>query len=227
MVVPAYNEVETVGVVVAGIPAAIGGVATATLVMDDGSSDGTAEAAAAAGAFVCRLPHNVGQGRALQIGYQIAAGWRAEVIVTVDADGQFDLADLPGLVAPVLAGEADFVNGSRRLGRTEMNDRVRRAGLVVFGAVVSVLTRTRITDPANGLRAFRVEVPATVGLRQPQYQTSELLVGAIMRGFRVREVAVTVLPRVAGQSKKGGNFTYGLGFFRAVLTTWWRHRGRA
>ena len=209
------------------MPAAIDGVGVAVLVVDDGSSDGTADAAAAAGALVCRLPCNVGQGRALQIGYQIAAGWQAEVIMTVDADGQFDLADLPGLVAPILAGHADFVNGSRRLGRTEMTNRVRRTGLVIFGALVSILTRTRITDPANGLRAFRVEVPAAVGLRQPQYQTSELLIGAILRGFRVREVAVTVLPRVAGHSKKGGNFTYGLGFLRAVLTTWWRHRGHA
>lgn len=223
---PAYNEAPSVAAVISAIPSTLHGHAVATLVVDDGSVDGTAEVAAAAGAFVCRLPVNVGQGEALQVGYRVAEGWKAEVIATVDADGQFDLGDLPALVAPILAGEADFVNGSRRLGRTEAHDRVRQVGLLVFSALISLLTRTPITDPANGLRAFRVDVPAAVPLRQAQYQTSELLIGAIRRGFRVREVAVTVRPRLAGESKKGGNFTYGVGFLRAVVTTWWRFRGR-
>jgi glycosyltransferase involved in cell wall biosynthesis len=226
VVVPAFNEEKTVAAVVAGIPPDICGQAAAALVVDDGSSDRTAEEAEGAGATVCRLVTNLGQGRALNVGYRIAAAWGARIIVTVDADGQFDLAELPALVAPILAGEADFVNGSRRLGRSENNDRVRQLGLVVFGTLVSVLARARITDPANGLRAFRVEVPEALALRQPQYQTAELLMGAIARGFAVREVAVTVLPRKAGESKKGGNFTYGVGFARTVITTWWAERRR-
>ena len=70
--------------------------------------------------------------------------------------------------------------------------------------------RTPVTDPANGLRAFRVEVTERVPLRQPQYQTSELLIGAIAHGFRIREVPATVYARRAGTSKKGGNFSYGM-----------------
>ena len=139
--------------------------------------------ARAAGALVCRLPVNLGQGQAFRLGYRLARDRGATLIATVDADGQFDPGELPALVAPLVAGEADFVNGSRRLGRTENTDPVRNLGVVVFGALVSVLTGVRITDPANGLRAFRAEVTARVPLRQTQYQTAELLIGAVGPGL--------------------------------------------
>src|SRR5262249_817930 len=159
------------------------------------STDGTEDRARAAGALVCRLPENLGQGQALRLGYRLARDRGAAMIATVDADGQFDPAELPDLVDPLIVGNADFVNASRRLGRTETADSVRRLGVFVFGALVSLLTGVRITDPANGLRAFRVEVVERVPLHQTQYQTAELLIGAISRGFRVREVPVTVYAR--------------------------------
>ena len=117
-----------------------------------------------------------------------------------------------------------MVNGSRRLGRSETTDRVRGTGVVVYGALVSLLTGTRITDPSNGLRAFRPEVADRVPLRQPQYQTSELLIGALTLGFRVMEVPATIRPRAAGESKKGTNLRYGYRFGKVVVTTWWRLR---
>jgi hypothetical protein len=82
----------------------------------------------------------------------------------------------------------------------------------------------RITDPANGLRAMRAEVAASLDLVQPQYQSSELLIRTIANGYRVREVPVTMYQRTAGTSKKGGNFVYGYRFTRVVLTTWWQVR---
>jgi glycosyltransferase involved in cell wall biosynthesis len=224
VVIAALDEVGSVGAVVAGIPAEVAGRATEVLVVDDGSTDDTAGVAREAGALVARLETNRGQGVALRVGYRLAAGRDAEVIVTMDADGQFDPAELPGLVSPVVAGQADMVQGSRRLGRSRTTDPVRRAGVVVFGRLVSVLTGARITDPANGFRAFRPEVPQRVPLRQPQYQTAELLIGALARGFRVVEAPVTVLPRAAGESKKGHNLLYGLRFARVVVTTWWGAR---
>ncbi|HET6965089.1 MAG TPA: glycosyltransferase family 2 protein [Acidimicrobiales bacterium] len=226
VVMAALNEAEVIGDVVRSIPPEVCGLQTECLVVDDGSTDGTAEAARQAGALVCRLGVNLGQGLALRAGYGLASSRRALYIATMDADGQFDAGELERLIAPLVAGRADMVNGSRRLGRSETTDRVRAAGVVAFGALVSVLSGTRITDPANGFRAFIPEVPQRVPLRQPQYQTSELLMGALGLGYRVVEVPVTVRPRVAGHSKKGTNLLYGYRFGRVILTTWWSQRRR-
>ena len=227
VVIPALDEEESVGDVISSVPPTICGEATQTILVDDGSGDETAERARTAGALVCSLGVNLGQGHAFRLGYKLATERGARVICTADADGQFDPRELPALVAPILAGAADFVNGSRRLGRTETTDPVRRAGVVVYGALVSLLTGVRITDPANGLRAFRPEVTSTVPLRQTQYQTSELLIGAIAHGFKVIEVPATMYARAAGESKKGHNLLYGLRFGRVVIGTWLAQRGSA
>lgn len=226
VVIAALDEEECVADVVRSIPPEICGLATECLLVDDGSRDGTAATARAAGALVCRLETNLGQGLALRTGYRLAARRGARVIATMDADGQFDAGELDRLVEPIVAGRADMVNGSRRLGRSETDDAVRAAGVVLFGGLVSMLTRTRITDPANGFRAFLPKVPAEVPLRQAQYQTSELLIGALSLGYRVVEVPVTVRRRAAGHSKKGANLLYGYRFARAVVTTWWTLRDR-
>jgi len=224
VVIPALNEEGSVAAVVRSVPTEILGLRTATLVVDDGSGDGTEAQARQAGALVCRIPVNVGQGNAFRLGYRLARHLGARFIATADADGQFDPGELPALVAPLLAGDADLVNGSRRLGRTYGTDPVRNSGVVVFGALVSLLTGTRITDPANGLRAMRAEVTEAVSLVQPQYQTSELLIRAVAQGFRVTEVPATMYLRTSGRSKKGRNLVYGARFARVVLTTWWSER---
>jgi glycosyltransferase involved in cell wall biosynthesis len=224
VVIPAFNEAESVGPVVRAVRTIIDGLGTAALVMDDGSHDGTADVARAAGAMVCSLGRNVGQGVVLRLGYRLASARGARYIATADADGQFDPGELPFLLAPLVSGDADFVNGSRRLGRNIQADQVRRAGVVVFGALLSALTGTRITDPSNGLRAWRTEVTDTVALKQPQYQTSELLIRTIAHGFRVLEVPATMYERSAGVSKKGRNWRYGLRFARVIATTAWEER---
>jgi Glycosyl transferase family 2 len=227
VIIPAFNESESVASVVRSVPARICGLDTEVILIDDGSTDGTGDQARTAGALVSQLCVNLGQGRAFRLGYQLARDRGATYIATSDADGQFDAGELPSLIAPLLAGDADFVNGSRRLGRAEPTDPVRKLGIVVFGALITALTGVRITDPANGLRAFRSEVSAEVPLRQPQYQSSELLIGAIAHGFRVLEAPVTVYARAAGTTKKGGNFSDGLRFARVVITTWWTERPAA
>jgi glycosyltransferase involved in cell wall biosynthesis len=227
VVIPALNEVESVADVIQTVPKSICGLAVETLLVDDGSRDGTSPAAEAAGALVCTVPINIGQGSAFRLGYRLARARGATYIATADADGQFDPRELPALIGPLKADEADFVNGSRRLGRTYTTDPVRGLGVVVFGALISILTGTRITDPANGLRAFKAEVTEVVRLRQTQYQTSEMLITTIANGFRVKEVPATMYKRTAGESKKGGNWIYGLRFARVIVTTWWQMRPTA
>ena len=229
VVIPAYNEQPTVAGVVAGIPAELAGLATEVIVVVDGSTDATAAEAASAGALVCDIPIHRGQGLAFKLGYRLARARGAQVIATIDADGQYEPLELERLVEPILAGRADFVNGSRRLGTELTTDPIRHAGVTFFGALVSVLVGQRITDPACGIRAMRADISASVTLEQPQYQTSELLIGTAMRGFRVIEVATTMRDRPSGatRTKKGPNLLYGTRFARAVLRTWRRERKAA
>jgi hypothetical protein len=142
------------------------------------------------------------------------------------------------VLGPVVAGEADFVTGSRRLGSQETKDVIRRAGVLFFAGTISMLTGQRISDTTFGLRAMRAEVTGAVRLEQPQYQASELLIGVITHGYKVAEVPATIHRRRVGESKKGqnplyklhlpgvNNFFYGLRFARVAYGTWWRERGR-
>jgi hypothetical protein len=229
VVIPAYNEEPTISAVIAEIPAELAGLATEVIVVVDGSTDATAAVAASAGALVCDIPVNRGQGLVFKLGYWLARARSAQVIATIDADGQYVPQELERVVEPIVAGRADFVNGSRRLGTELTTDPVRHAGVIFFGGLVSLLVRQRITDPACGIRAMRANVSESVTLEQTQYQTSELLIGTAMRGFRVIEVATTMRDRPAGATgtKKGPNLLYGLRFARAVLGTWRRERKAA
>jgi glycosyltransferase involved in cell wall biosynthesis len=227
VVIAAYNEEGSIGPVVDQLPATIGGLPTEVIVVADGCADGTVKEADVAGAIVCDVPVNRGQGAALRLGYRIAREGGARYIVTTDADGQYNPAEIESLLAPIVEGRADFVTGSRRMGSEETRDPVRRAGVRFFALLVSGLTGQRISDTTFGLRAMRAEVTGAVQLSQQQYQASELLIGVITHGFRVLEVPATIHKRTVGQSKKGHNFIYGLRFTRVVIGTWWRERRRA
>jgi glycosyltransferase involved in cell wall biosynthesis len=224
VVIAAYNEQRGIGAVLARVPAELAGLAVSVVVVVDGATDDTAGEARRAGVHVCDGLPNRGQGAALRLGYRLAREHGGQVIATLDADGQYDPGELARVVGPIARGYADFVTGSRRLGAAHTTDRVRGAGVVIFGALISLLTRQTITDPANGLRAMRADVTSVVPLHEPQYQAAELLVGAILHGFRVVEVATTMHVRTSGATKKGGNLTYGLQFARVIIKTWSRER---
>jgi glycosyltransferase involved in cell wall biosynthesis len=229
VVIPAYNEEPTVASVIREIPATLAGLPTEVIVVVDGSADATAAEAASAGALVCDVPVNRGQGVVFRLGYWLARARGAQVIATIDADGQYEPLELERVVEPIVAGRVDFVNGSRRLGTELTTDPVRHAGVIFFGGLVSVLLRQKITDPACGIRGMSAKVSESVTLQQSQYQSSELLIGTAMRGFRVIEVATTMRDRPDGATgtKKGPNLLYGMRFARAVLGTWRRERNAA
>jgi glycosyltransferase involved in cell wall biosynthesis len=229
VVIPAYNEEPTVADVIGEIPASAAGLAIEVIVVVDGARDGTADAAGSAGALVCDVPVNRGQGAALRLGYWLARARGAQIIATIDADGQYEPLELSRVVQPILDGRADFVSGSRRLGHELTTDPVRRLGVRVFGWLLSRLVGQRVTDPACGIRAMRAELTGVVVLEQPQYQASELMISAARHGFRLGEVATTMRDRGshATGTKKGGNLGYGIRFARAAVQTWWRDRNAA
>jgi glycosyltransferase involved in cell wall biosynthesis len=224
VVAAAYHEAENIGRVCDALPAELCGEPISFLVVIDGEEDGTAEIVRRSGHYAVVAPVNRGQGAALRLGYRVALEHGARYLVTADADGQTDPADLAVVVAPVLAGEADLVTGSRRLGRTESADPVRNFGIVFFSVVITTLTGTKVTDVANPIRAMRADLAERLTLAEPQYQSSELLIGALMGGARYAERPVTMLARASGHSKKGGNLIYGYRFTRVLLRTWWREK---
>jgi hypothetical protein len=222
ILIPAYNEAENIGVVLDQMPAEVCGVRTEVLVVDDGSRDGTGDVAAEHGALVARHVTNRGGGAALRTGYRLMVESGALIVVTLDADGQHLPSEMPRLVEPVLSGEVDVAHGSRVLGHADRNTRARELGIVFFNRLVSIITRTHVTDCSNGYRAVRTTVLPQLVLRQEQFHTSEFMIEAIKRGVPAREVPITVEQRLHGHSKKPAVMRYGLGFANAIVRTWLR-----
>ena len=222
VVVPAYNEADNIGHVLDRMPTEVCGVEIAVLVVDDGSRDGTGDVAAEHGAIVARHVINRGGGAALRTGYRLMVDSGAEVVVTLDADGQHLPSEMERLVKPVLDGEVDVAHGSRVLGEADRNHLARELGIVFFNRLVSLITRTHVTDCSNGYRAVRATALRQLVLRQEQFHTSEFMIEAIKRGVPAREVPVTVERRLHGHSKKPAVVRYGVGFANAIFRTWLR-----
>ncbi len=222
ILIPAYNEADNIAHVLVGMPKEVCGVETAVLVVDDGSRDGTGDVAAAHGALVARHVTNRGGGAALRTGYRLMVESGAEVVVTLDADGQHLPSEMSRLVEPVLSGEVDVAHGSRVLGHADRNHFARELGIVFFNRLVSFITRTHVTDCSNGYRAVRTRVLPQLVLRQEQFHTSEFMIEAIKRGVPAKEVPITVEQRLHGHSKKPAVMRYGIGFANAIVRTWLR-----
>ncbi|HEY3334192.1 MAG TPA: glycosyltransferase family 2 protein [Candidatus Limnocylindrales bacterium] len=220
--IPAFDEAESLPGVLAEIPPVVAGLPTHVLVIDDGSRDATAATARAAGAQVVTHPVNSGQGAALQTGYLVAERLGVDVVVTLDADGQHDPAEMAALVAPIVEDRADFVVGSRRKGGYEKESAARDAGITVYTRLINLLGGTEVTDIANGYRAIRASRLGEISFTEDQFHNPELLLGAARAGLRVLDVPVTIRRRSAGVTKKGTNLRYGLGFLRVMLRTWLR-----
>jgi hypothetical protein len=222
--IPAYNEAESLPAVLAEVPTEVAGLRTHVLVIDDGSRDATVAVARANGAHVVSHPVNSGQGAALQTGYLVAERLGVDVVVTLDADGQHDPAQMDRLVEPIVADRADFVVGSRRMGETEAGgeSRTRDAGITIYTRLINLLGGTEVSDIANGYRAIRASRLAEIAFTEDQFHNPELLLGAARAGLRVVDVPVTIRRRTAGVTKKGTNVRYGLGFLRVMLKTWLR-----
>jgi hypothetical protein len=219
---PAFNEAENVAAVIHRIPKEIEGYHVVPVVVSDGSQDGTAQVARDAGAFVTELPIRRGGGLALRVGYEIALQLNADIVVTIDADGQHMPEELGVMIGPIVRGEADYVNGSRLLGEFERESIIRHIGVHFFSRLVTILTTRRITDPSSGYRAARADLLRKLVLEQDQFWTSEVLIEALRHRARVKEVPVTIEARKGGKSKKPKSLKYGYYFSKVIIQTWLR-----
>jgi len=199
-ILPALNEEGSVGQVVAEIRAFDPGFEI--LVIDDGSTDATADEARRAGSRVVRLPYNVGIGGAVQTGYQYARDHGFQIAVQIDGDGQHDPRELKQLLEPIARGTADMVVGSRFLGEQLYRAPfARRLGIRVLSAVVSLIIRQRMTDPTSGFRAVNRKGIVLFADSYPHdYPEAEANVLAARHRLTLVEVPVAMRTRAAGRS---------------------------
>ena len=199
-IVPAFNEEGNIGRVVDELRAFDPDLDV--VVVSDGSVDRTAEVAAAHGAHVLRLPFNLGIGGAVQTGFRYAWENGYELAVRCDGDGQHDPSELPKVLAPVLAGEADIAVGTR-FGSDDgyRSSATRRLGIRVLAAVVSAIARQRVTDTTSGFQALDRRALALFASDYPHdYPEVEGMVMTIKHRLRLCEVPVRMREREHGRS---------------------------
>ena len=200
-IVPALNEEATVPRVIDELRAFDPGLDI--VVIDDGSRDGTVDAAEAKGARVLRLPFNLGIGGAVQTGFRFAFENDYDIAVRVDGDGQHDPSQLGLVLAPVLAGEADIAVGSRFAASAGgyRSSRSRRVGIRVLAWTVSRIVGQRVTDTTSGFQALNRRAIALFAADYPHdYPEVEATVMLFRHRLRLSEVPVTMRERGGGRS---------------------------
>jgi glycosyltransferase involved in cell wall biosynthesis len=206
VVIPAYNEGERVAKVIGDVARELPGVEV--LVVDDGSRDDTALHARRAGASVLQLPLNLGYGAALQAGYKYAIRRDFELVAQIDGDGQHRAEDLPKLLEEFKQQDVDVVIGSRFLDGDGhyRPSRARKVGMALFGSVASAVTRQHVSDPTSGFQVLRIDVARffCTSVYPADYPDADILILLHRSGFRIREVAVQMLPP-PGKSMHSGH----------------------
>lgn len=205
LVIPAYNEAENIASVIYEIRSLH--LSVDLLVVDDGSSDITAVLAERAGAKVMRLPFNLGYGAAVQTGllHAVEAGY--DVCVLLDGDGQHDPKYISDLLTTVATGKADLALGSRFLGKADYAIPFsRRFGMYIFSKLTSLFTHQQITDPTSGFQAIsrRLMIFFASDNYPYDFPDADTLIRLYFAGFKIKEIPVTVRPRLRGQSMHGG-----------------------
>jgi len=189
VVIPAHNEASTIGEAVKGALKH----ADEVLVVDDGSEDDTSARARGAGARVLRHVVKRGQGAALRTAIRAARQSGAEIIVTFDADLQQDATEIPALVAPLKAGLAEIVLGSRFLGRAKNMPALRRLLLRLAVFFTRITTGLKITDTHNGFRAMTASAAERILITQDGFaHASEILSEVARHRLPYREVPVNL-----------------------------------
>ncbi|MGH9048670.1 MAG: glycosyltransferase family 2 protein [Acidimicrobiia bacterium] len=214
---PALDEEDSVAGVTARVPASVGGHPVVPLVIDDGSTDRTAERAAAAGATVISLDRHRGLGAAVRRGLAEGLARHPAVIAFCDADGEYAPEELARVVEPVLTGRADYVVGSRFAGSIERMLLRRRAGNWLLTRALAGIAGHRISDGQSGYRALSPGAAAAADIAHDFNYAQVLTLDLLAKGFRYEEVPISYRFRERGRS-----FVRLIPYLRNVVPAVWR-----
>jgi glycosyltransferase involved in cell wall biosynthesis len=230
--IPAFNEEKTIGQVIGSVPGQIQGFSTVKIfVIDDGSADHTAQYAAHAGAEIIAISPNQGLAHAFFTGIQKALAWGADVIVNIDGDAQYRAEEIPLLVAPILADEADMAVGDRQIKALRFMSRAKKYGNLAGSWFLRKLTGSRVRDASSGFRAYSRAAAKTIEIHSKHTYTHENLIQAHYLGLRIAQVPVTFIARAAGTSSRlitgvvlGGVLKHIFKSLRGIFAAWRRWR---
>lgn len=197
---PAFNEEDAVADCINRVPDTVCGLDVECLVIDDGSTDGTAIEAKQAGAEVISLETNQGLGAAVRVGLSEGVKRKSSAVIFADADGEYPPEELENLVMPIIQGKADYVVGSRFLGDIEFMRPHRRFGNHVLTKILSLIARRKITDGQSGYRAFSPRAAASAEVIHDFNYAQIITLDLLAKGYIYREVPISYHFRTTGES---------------------------
>jgi len=221
IVLPAHNEATAIGQVIFRIPKEIDGMTVYPIVVDDGSTDGTGEVARAQGAHVVRHLTNLGAGAATITGLRAAQLFDADIIVTMDADGQHSPEEIERLVQSLIEGPFDVVIGSRILDHHGM-PASRFIANLLLNALTYVAYGKIVSDSQSGFKVFSREAAGVLDLRSSGYEICSEIVGEIYRkNLCYKSVPIKSIYTDYSHAK-GQHFLNGVNLILGLLTRWVR-----
>ena len=200
VVLPVRNEAATVAAVIDRVPESVAGHRVEVVVIDDGSTDTSVEESVAAGAKVVSHGSNRGLGAAIRTGFEVARSLDAVACAFLDADGEYDPAELPQLYEPVRRGNADYVVGTRFGGRIESMRPHRRLGNLALTWLTMAFARRRLSDGQSGFRLLGVRALAAAEIAHDYNYAQVLTLDLLGKGMSYAEVPITYRRRVVGRS---------------------------
>ena len=223
VMLPCLNEAENLPRVIASLPKTLGDHAIDQLVVDDGSTDGSAEVARENGAIVISHGTNFGVGRAFQTGLAFAIKQRYDIMVTIDADGQFPVSDIPRLVGPILDRTASFVSANRFANNEQIEHMpaIKRWGNARMTTLISRLAGKKFYDVSCGFRAYSRDAMLRLNLMGQFTYTQEVFLNLAFKGMPIQEVPITVEYFPHRKSRVAGSITrYALNTSKIIFRTY-------
>jgi glycosyltransferase involved in cell wall biosynthesis len=220
ILIPAYNEEQTIAKVIDEIPTEIKSIDNVEIiVVDDGSTDKTAKVAREHGAIVFSFPQNRGLAKAISFGFLKGIERNGDILVILDADNQYDSKEIPMLVKPVLEGKADIVIGNRQVSTLEHMPVQKRIGNQLVSKALSGVIGEKIIDAQTGLRAFSKDALARLHIFSGYTYTQETLMQAKFKGLKILEIPVSFRKRHDDSRLISNIFTYAARTFSLIAST--------